>query len=338
MKSYRTGFFALDDSVPARIAGSGWSVYFDATDEANECRARVVPADQFRPLPTMSISTYPSGNIIPASEITIAARSRIAAQRALNLIQACCGIIAGEVLAFYEDAIAIPSDPNDPEDIRRDEQIAALRNQSLGAPGLGHACSLAAKVSRRRNYQYAVHKLFLSFRTASAAIVDLDPAQGLNRFRADADPAALVAFASAVTLAFSAIEELQLESRGSTERPSSRPDGSWHPDRLAELEARLVASRIDTTELIAWTERGGVTRIERARVRPQGQRFNWATGPVRDRDVPITDALRAASWLRSKVTTHKFAAETRSLKLYDVHNVQFLARRLVLESMRSWPP
>jgi Protein of unknown function (DUF3175) len=54
-------------------------------------------------------------------------------------------------------------------------------------------------------------------------------------------------------------------------------------------------------------------------------KLSWARGSVRDANVPLVDALALASWLRSSTTTRRFTDRTRSLTVYDAHNVQSLA-------------
>jgi hypothetical protein len=50
--------------------------------------------------------------------------------------------------------------------------------------------------------------------------------------------------------------------------------------------------------------------------------------------VHIADAIAHASWLRSKVSSHKLKEDLlRALSAYDVTNVQHLARNLILESL-----
>jgi hypothetical protein len=54
------------------------------------------------------------------------------------------------------------------------------------------------------------------------------------------------------------------------------------------------------------------------------------------RDAAI-DAIRLASFLRSKVFSHKMKELASSLNSYDIENVKHLARRLLLETLGFWP-
>ena len=100
----------------------------------------------------------------------------------------------------------------------------------------------------------------------------------------------------------------------------------------AELEARLAAAKIDVNDTHVWTRRGRPTRIESRRRSTGVGKPRWSRGAVRDIEVSLIDAISDASWLRSKVSTHRFSDSVRSLTVYDVYNVQSLARRL-----GAWP-
>lgn len=155
-------------------------------------------------------------------------------------------------------------------------------------------------------------------------------------FLVQTDPAAHVLCANAITLAYSAIEELGLEVRVGKNKQSRMPDGTWNPAVRGDLEGRLKASNIDINETHVWTLRGRPTRIEKRRPPKAVKKPLWSRGAVRDVELSLIDAIASASWLRSKVTTHAFNANVRSLTAYDVHNVQSLARRLVLGACGVW--
>ena len=60
-----------------------------------------------------------------------------------------------------------------------------------------------------------------------------------------------------------------------------------------------------------------------------------ACGNVPDGWMDIVDAIACASWLRSKVASHRLGELATSLSPYDVENVQGLATRLLLECLRA---
>jgi hypothetical protein len=114
------------------------------------------------------------------------------------------------------------------------------------------------------------------------------------------------------------------------------PDGTWNPAVKADLEARLRKSGIDMPGTHIWTLRGPKTRIEKKRPPPSTGKPSWSGGNVRDVNLALIDALALASWLRSWTTAHRFNINARSLTVYDAHNVQSLARHLIMEKFGFW--
>jgi hypothetical protein len=171
---------------------------------------------------------------------------------------------------------------------------------------------------------------------ASAHGVHLDPAQTQKYFGVESDPKTHVTMATAVALAYSAIEELKLEPKPVGANRNVKIGRTWNPDAFADLTGRLKKGKVDLTEKLVWTVRGTPTLIHKSDRAPEGHKQSWSVGIVRDRSVSVQDALVAASWLRSKCSIHRYRRETRSITMFDVHNVQFLARRLILESVCLW--
>jgi hypothetical protein len=64
--------------------------------------------------------------------------------------------------------------------------------------------------------------------------------------------------------------------------------------------------------------------------------MQWARGPVRDGDTALIDAIAYADWLRDKAAAHAPGDLTEVLSPYDVTNVQYLARWLILERLGVW--
>jgi hypothetical protein len=259
-------------------------------------------------------------------EVMIRASGADQARQALSLLVSS--------LAVLEGSITFCPEPFSLGPIEDGTQPPTGSFQTMG--GLLNACQLANRATRNRNFVYAVHKLALSFQSSSPNIMDLQPGESPRRFRVQTDPIYHVYLANAVTLAYSAIEEVGLELRATQENPSKMPDGSWNPSVKSEIEQRLRKSGIDITEDQIWTLRGPKTRVEKGRPPPSTGKPSWSRGTVRDVNVKLIEALALASWLRSGTTTHRFTDRTRSLTVYDAHNVQFLARRLILEKFGFW--
>jgi hypothetical protein len=259
-------------------------------------------------------------------EIMIRARGPAQAQRAMNLLVSSIAVLQGSI-AFCPKPFSIEL---------RQVGTTSYDKSFMSMTGLLEACELANRVSRARSLSYALHKLASSYQSSSPHMMDLHPGESPRRFRVQTDPIYHVYLANAVALAYSAIEELGLEIRASQKNPSKMPDGTWNPSVKADLEARLRKSGIDVSSTEIWTLRGPKTRIEKLRPPPSAGKPNWSRGNVRDMNVRLIDALALASWLRSWTTTHRFTDTARSLTVYDAHNVQPLARRLIMEKFGFW--
>jgi len=228
--------------------------------------------------------------------------------------------LASVVVLSGGDAFFLPQ-PFEIERLQEEESKERPEFSTL-REGLMRGCVLAARASRGRSLSYAVHKLRLSYSLASRPMID---------------PMEHVYSANAVALAYSVIEELGFEVRVKKNETSKMPDGTWTPSVRADLEARLSAGGIDIDETHIWTLRGRPTRIEMAKRLPTAvKKPTWSRGSVRDVELSLIDGIAMASWLRSKVSTHRFSDKARSLTAYDIHNAQSLARHLLLGRCRLW--
>jgi hypothetical protein len=220
-----------------------------------------------------------------------------------------------------------------PFEIERLAEKLSDSKVKLSRTGLTRACTLAAQASRHHSSAYAIHKLHLSYRSCNVSGIDLQPSP-YKLYPVENDPIAHVYIANAVTSAYSAIEELRLDVVVPQGKQSRMPDGSWNPEIKADLKRRLRGAHVDLSDTHIWTLRGPPTRIERRRPPKGVGKPKWARGSVRDIELPIIDAIAMASWLRSRISTHRFSSGAKSLTPYDAHNVQSLARRLILEKFR----
>jgi len=141
--------------------------------------------------------------------------------------------------------------------------------------------------------------------------------------------------ANAITLGYSVLEELSFDIRASSEIPSTI-NGRWNPVVKKDLQERLIKGGINISERILWHLRDTPTRIERRRKPPGIQKCEWARFRVRDMYLDVIEAIAYASWLRSKTSAHRLSMLAKSLTIYDVANVQHLARRLLLETLGFW--
>ena len=264
-------------------------------------------------------------------EIVLRAKSWVTAQKALNLILGCHQLSNGDPPLFDIDLIA--HNRSEPQWID-EEARTQIQKRIFCTDDFPLACAIAAKVSRRRNWIYAVTKYKFSHFLYSVCRVDLEPWRAPH-LPVSSFPGDHLHFCHAIIAAYSVVEDLKLTLRASAKR-ESKINGEWNPLVKDDLEARLTKSGVNLQEPILWTVRGPIRSIERQRAIPHGTRMPWAGWTVRDIDMPIIDAIAYAEWLRSCVASHGVKRLTRSLSPYDVVNVQHLARRLLLESLGYW--
>jgi hypothetical protein len=324
MTLFHTGLFTMDlVSAPRLVRGAGM-VFAKVPREYPHLNSDPPPPQPGPPFPGSN-----KNDLWQTGEIMVEATSHEAALRAVNMLLASIVVASG-------DDFFLPS-PFDIEFLIQ-EGSEEKRQFSLLREGMMRACILAARASRVRSLSYAVHKLRLSYQLANPPIVDLDPSHGgPKRFLVGRDSAEHVYGANAVTLAYSVIEELGFEVRVKQNEASKMPDGNWNARVRADLEARLTAGGIDIKQTHVWALRGRPTRIELAKRPPTAIRKpSWSQGSVRDVELSLIDGIAMASWLRSKVSTHRFSDKVRSLTPYDIHNVQSLARLLLLGRCKLW--
>jgi len=263
-------------------------------------------------------------------EIIIHASSKIVAQKAIGLIH------AATVLLWNDPLIAnLFWTVEDATEHEKFVKIGGKPLFQLSMQDLPLSCLIASKASRKHSLIYALHKFILSCQTYSPDLRSLDPADGfhfaLSKFADDH-----VRFAYAIISAYSVVEELGLEIRVSKEHRQSHVNGLWDAAVRSDLENRLRDSGVALNERMLWHLRGTPTRLERKR-QPRSQgKFTWARGRIRDCQMEIVDAIAYASWLRSKISSHRLRPGVASLSVYDVANVQLLARRLLLEHLGFW--
>jgi hypothetical protein len=330
MPLYHTTLFSNDPPGEAFVSrGAAWSfekesgVYRGPPNEIHDYSMKLF---EERGHPATGNYTSDEVPVFFDMEIMIRAQKPAQAQQAMNFLVSAIGVLEGSITFCPEPFSVEPWEAGTP----------SYTKSFVSKTGLLDGCELANRASRKRSSSYALHKLALSYQSSSPHMMDLHPGQSPRRFGVQTDPIYHVYLANAVTLAYSAVEELGLEIRANPKNPSKMPDGTWNLVVKADLEKRLQKSGIDTADTHIWTLRGPKTRIEKKRPPPSAGKPSWSRGNVRDVNVRLIDALALASWLRSGTTTHRFSDTARSLTVYDAHNVQSLARHLIMEKFGFW--
>jgi hypothetical protein len=339
MPFYDVPIWAMDDAPfpPTGFSGAGWKLTAPEVPLEPGFTYLTKHFRRMRKKYSQYATTHISDGRGPgriAPQLLLEAPSRIAAQRAFSLLQAALAVMDGHAGFEIEDAIVVPADRRKLEDLN-DYDVIAASSHIMARRSVLFASRLAAKLSRSAPLQYAAFKLQLSYRIASAHYTEVSPTYYRKRFGVSQARIEHVTMASAVTLSYSAIEEMQLEPRPHGKRQVKK-DGMWDEEAWRDLRGRLDRAGVRSAEPVNWNVRGTPTRVHKAERAPKGERMSWTKGQVRDRGVSVEDALLAASWLGSKCTTHKFAKATTSISMFDVFNVQSLTRRLLLERTGIW--
>ena len=212
------------------------------------------------------------------------------------------------------------------------------RTSSVATAGVYHSCAYVTRIWENERIRLALARLSHAARIIYHHWMDASPSISLFT---DFDRTAFhfTAYALAITSAFSAIEELRLEPR---HKPGEQvlKDGQWNARIEKELRERLVACGIDPDEEVVWIARGAPTLVERRVAPPSGKRATWARWQVRDRLVPLTEAILLSARIRHRASSHATKAETRALTPVDLLNVHATCRALLLGvagmSIKSW--
>lgn len=318
MKRYDSGYYVTDYAFysPPPFKGKAFHISFEDMPDELEIRGK----------------SYINGKYYPNKLVVIHAKSRHRAQYANDLIRASSCAIDGN-LPLLGDRKTVETldgdEKSNPEDLH--SESLSIRSHSMSG-GLPLACILAAKVSHRKAYQYALFKYLLSLELFSTNIMDLDPSHWRSAKFVFDSAEHHVHCAYSIVAAYSVLEDLGLEIRASTQSPSTI-GGKWNPKVKAELEIRLTKAGIDISDTFLWTMRDTPTKIEKTKAPEIKTKADWTYLKVRDREVQLIDAIAYVSWIRSKISAHKLNDLSASLNYYEVANVQYLARRLLLERL-----
>jgi hypothetical protein len=317
LRTYHTGLLSWDWNLfpPAPYKGKGWIIDYEKT---KNCKKGV---------------THYEGKLINDKEVTIYAHNFNSALNALELINCAILLESGEPPMFEIETV-IPKDKKELDEIYA---FGPPSPQTASASSFPLACMIAAKASHRRLYKYALAKFGFASRLHSILQVDIDPSYATDHLGISPYILNHVRFAYAIIVAYSVIEEIGLEIRASASNPSTI-NGKWNPNVKNDLQRRLKTVGIKQKETWSWDLRGKPTRVEKSKQIPSKGKCKWARGPyIRDCELEIIDAINTASYLRSKISSHKMNPIVSSLTSYDVENVRMLARRLLLGVLGFWP-
>jgi hypothetical protein len=319
INKYHTGYITIDwvDFPPAPYKGKGWTISFLKT---KNCQS-------------FARGSY-NGKKINAREVIIYSPSFEKAQQALSLLNCAIWLVNGEPTLAGDNNIAIPFD-------KRECSKVFLQDVTINKPSsccmldFPLSCLIATKASFFRKYKNALAKFRIASQMHSISLVDMDPSHSRKHLGVSGYAYDHVRFAFSIIAAYSVLEELGLEIRASIKKPSII-NNNWNPLVKKDLENRLRKAGIILQKKIAWVRRGKPTKIEKAKQPLSQKKCSWARGPyVRDCEIEVIDAINIASFLRSKISSHKLGDLVLSLTSYDVENVRHLAGRLLFACLRG---
>lgn len=255
-------------------------------------------------------------------EVIISTTNYQNARKVLQLIAASIALLEG---GAYFTLNSLPSliplqhdDENIPNIFLGDYSRSSFSN-------IPKAIKIAANASYNMKNTLALLKYQLGCELHSNNSMDLYP----EYVKLSKNPADHLRIAYAIIFFYSVIEELGLEIRASDKNPS-KINGEWNPIVKNDLEKRLTNSKIKLDEKLTWHLRSTPTKIERLKKPIVGNKKKWSTFSIRDSEIDISEAILYASWLRSKIASHKLNNAFTSLSIYDVTNINFLDRHLLL--------
>jgi hypothetical protein len=317
-RKYFTGYISWDWGLYPKVEykGKGWFIKFEKTKASAQ-----------------SNTTY-NGKRIQSREVVIYARSLKSAQNVLTLIN--CGLWLNSGEPEDENEIVLPENEKELNSSAAYADDYPRNHFKIEKSHYPRACLIASRASFRNRYKYALAKFRFASRLHSIYLVDIDPRSATEHLGVSPNIYDHVRFAYSIIASYSVIEEMGLEIRA-TERKPSMISGQWNPIVKEDLEKRLKQAGVNLKDHFPWDLRGKPTRVEKAKRLPSQGKCSWAKGPyVRDCELEIIDAINIASFLRSKVSSHKMNKLCSSLTSYDVENVKHLARRLLLSQLGLW--
>lgn len=265
----------------------------------------------------------------PAKEIIIECDDKDTADNLRNLLE--IGIL-----------LAYPSPSESPNELTTTEvsehSAWMMKDESLSRRFSFHenalfACNVAKRAWTTTNVVYAMEKYRMSLSIDSFTPHSASPMYGQVFMNERDDYRYHVNAGYAIVVAFSVLEELGLEIRSSAQKPRFKDD-DWNDAVYDDVATRLGNAGIDPEEEFTWIMRGSPTDLQAdawQHLRTVDQFSD--SGEVRDVDITIVEALHIASVIRNFIFAHRFGEVAKAVSPYDVHNMQLLARRLILGAM-----
>lgn len=253
------------------------------------------------------------------------------AQQAYELFIAALTLVQGYSNHDLKNLPSISPYILDEFNVRPDNHYNNICQFSM--PGIYRAALIAGKASFRKSHSISLYKYLFACTQHSNYTIHLDPFnfdyQKLTR-----NPLDHLRYSYVILALYSIIEELGIEIRASQKKPS-KVDGVWNPIVQKDLEERLKKAKIYTSKKAYWNLRSRPTKVHPTNKLQLIGKASWAKYSIRDSAIEIIDAISYCSWLRSKILAHKLSDSYLSISIYDVANVNFLMRQILLDILEG---
>ena len=246
MALFSTGLVAIDwmQFPETNFRGLSWAVHYR---EYPECGTTITAID--------------SKERFKSKELVIEAADEEKAARCFELILAAWNAIHVSPL-IIEARYHLLEISSLRQKAREKDFEGRTKTETSGFPIV---LRLATKASRRRKLQYAIVKLYLSVR--HCCVHEMDYSEG-RHVGVTSSCFAHVSLATALFLAYSAIEELGFEPRGASHDRPLIKNGFWDEGLRSEFENRLTSGGTNLGERVVWMKRYKPTRVGRIATPP----------------------------------------------------------------------
>jgi hypothetical protein len=266
----------------------------------------------------------------PAKELVIRSESESVAETITRLIY--CG-----TLLVHPSPVEFP-EPPDCYELTSDSHFLTVEpylRQQINENVL-FGCVIACRAWNHEEVIYSLEKYRLSLHLDYFTPLSGHPRYGQMFENASDDYRVHVQSAHAALAAYSIVEELGVDIRSSSKNPRFL-HGDWNPVVKADVVARLMNIGVCEDEFMLWSLRGDATPLEEQIQPTLGVESEYCEyAEVRDRELKVYEAIHYASFIRNYFVAHKFREVTKYITPYDVHNVQSLARLLLLCRLGLW--
>ena len=329
---YRTGLFLWSgEGVNAEpIFGRGWHIDFRfAVDVSGTIPAFI--SEGHMTSVEHSIGTEGGGELIRffVPEILIFADNQAYAESLSKDLYALSNLISSRSPNDFEEARAVEDDMTSGGSEQARLQSHLFHNSSF--PGLLEAASLLPILIQDKILRQALWRYVHAQRIIFHHPLDFAPSYPgyWPSFTADNSTDFYIAYALAITSAFSVVEEFDCDPK-----IQLFVEQKINDQARDQVRTKLKKAKIDPDTDVIWLRRGGRSQIDKL-LPLIGRKADWFDGRVvRDRLVSLVDGIILAKALRNKAGSHGTSRRTKVLRAHDLENTLQVARALLRPKLK----